>query len=101
MLITALGTGLAGQELRGNLVTMGLCRRMTHCKIMQGQGADLDTGLVGLPLRLARPDTPSPLAQRKGLVYPLRGSFQEPQKCGRLQDLEHPSSSRSGQAAQL
>ena len=101
MLVATLGTGLAGQKLGSNLVTMGFHRRMTHREIVQGQGANLDTGFVGLPLRMARPDTPGPLAHLNGVVYRLRGSVQEPQQCGSLQDLKHPSSSRSGQAAQF
>src|SRR5215510_16312778 len=101
MLVTTLGAALAGQKLGSNFVTMGLYRRMTHREIVQGQGANLDTGLMGLPLRMARPDAPGPLAHLNGLVYRLRGSVQKLQQCGNLQDLEHPSSSRSGQTAQL
>ena len=79
MLVTALGTGLARQKLGRNLVTLGLRRWMTHRKIVQGQGANLDTGFMGLPLLMARPDTPSPLAHLNGVVDRLWGSVQEPQ----------------------
>src|SRR5262249_5605274 len=78
MLVTALGAGLARQELGGHLVTTGLYRWMTHRKIVQGQGAHLDTGLMGLPLWMARPDTPGPLAHFNRAVYRLRGSIQKP-----------------------
>src|SRR5262249_7204136 len=93
--VATLGTCLAGQELSSQIVTMGLRCRITHRKIMQGQGANLNTGFVGFPLRMARPETPAPLARLNGMADCLRGSVQEPQQCGSLQDLKHPSSSRS------
>jgi hypothetical protein len=68
VLVTALGAGLAGQELGCNLVATGLGRRMPHGKIVQAQGAHLDTGFMGFPLRMTRPDTAGPLACLNGVV---------------------------------
>jgi hypothetical protein len=58
----SLGTHLTGQELGGNIVVVGCGGRIPLRQIMQGQGADLDTGFMDLPLRMTGPETASPFA---------------------------------------
>src|SRR4051812_41717827 len=48
---------------------------------------------------MAGPDTSAPLACLNGVSYRLRGSVQEPQQCGCLQDLKHSFSSRSNETS--
>ena len=78
MRVTPLWTGLACQELGRGVKAVGFRGRIAHRKIMQCQGANLHTGFVYLPLRMAWPETARPLSGLNGVVHGLRCGVQEP-----------------------